>query len=84
MNNFTVNGKKLEDKKYALINSKKKMPNEHDAFLCIVDQCATIKKIKRTHDCIYLLPESRDESHHPLIFSTDDIIEINGCVEDVF
>jgi SOS-response transcriptional repressor LexA len=58
--------------------------NSKDAFLFIVNGWATIKKYKKDSDNIFLLPESKDEFHKPIILSEDDNISVNGKVVDVF
>ena len=42
------------------------------------------KKIKKEGDLIYLVPESHDEVHTPIILSEGDQLEIAGKVVDVF
>jgi len=84
MNAFRVNGKILQDKSYALVNTRDRTPNEQDAFLCLVNECATLKKIRKEKDCVYLIPVSEDSVHQPIIISQNDPLIINGKVEDVF
>lgn len=84
MNNFVVNGKNIEDGSMILVNKSKNDLNWHDAFLFIIDNCATIKKYKREWENIYLLPVSKDSSHLPIILNQDDNIILNWKVEDVF
>lgn len=84
MNKFAVNGKEIHDGAYALIDSTAKKVNAKDAFLFIVDGCATVKKFKKEGKNIYLLPESTDKTHHPLVISEADNLEVNGKVVDVF
>ena len=84
MNEFKVKWKKIENWSYVLINRKDTNLNNKDAFLFLVDWAATIKKFKKDGDIIYLLPESRDDYHKPIILSTDDNIIVNWKVVDVF
>ena len=84
MNEFKVKWKKIENWSYVLINRKDTNLNNKDAFLFLVDWAATIKKFKKDWDTIYLLPESRDDYHKPIILSTDDNIIVNWKVVDVF
>jgi len=84
MNEFKVKWKKIENWSYVLINRKDTNLNNKDAFLFLVDWAATIKKFKKDWDIIYLLPESRDDYHKPIILSTDDNIIVNWKVVDVF
>ena len=85
MNQFEIKWKKMSNGSYALIDSSiKYTPGDSWAFLCVVGECATLKKIKPAGETLYLLPESSDDSHKPIILSSDDKIEINGKVVDVF
>ena len=84
MNNFEVKGKKIENWSYILIDREATNLNNKDAFLFLVDWAATIKKYRQDWDIVYLLPESRDDYHKPIILSVDDNIIVNGKVIDVF
>ncbi len=84
MNNYEVNGKLIENGSYVLIRKDSNQLNNRDAFLFIVDGAATIKKYKQSGNCIYLLPDSKDEYHKPIILSADDKVLVNGKVVDVF
>jgi SOS-response transcriptional repressor LexA len=84
MNNFKVNGKFIENGSYVLVKKDEVNLNEKDAFLFIVDRSATVKKFKKDPSNIYLVPESKDEYHKPIILSADENIMVNGKVVDVF
>ncbi len=84
MNNFKVNGKFIENGSYVLVKKDEVNLNEKDAFLFIVDRSATVKKFKKDPSNIYLVPESKDEYHKPIILSADENIIVNGKVVDVF
>ena len=84
MNDFKLKWKNINNWSYVLINKNEKNINEKDAFLFIVDWCATVKVPKIDWDCIYLMPKSKDKSHKPIIISKDDNIMVNGKVVDVF
>lgn len=84
MNNHEVNGKYIENGSYVLIKKDATQLNEKDAFLFIVDRSATIKKFKRNGENTYLLPNSKDSYHKPIILSEDDRVMVNGKVVDVF
>ena len=84
MNNFEVSGKPVENGSYILVKKDEVNTNSKDAFLFIVNGWATIKKYKKDSDNIFLLPESKDEFHKPIILSEDDNISVNGKVVDVF
>lgn len=84
MNNYEVNGKLIENGSYILVNKQATSLNTSDAFLFVVNNSATIKKYKKDWSHLYLLPESNDEYHKPIILSQDDNVIVNGKVEDVF
>jgi SOS-response transcriptional repressor LexA len=84
MNNFEVNSKKIDNWSYVLIKKDEVSLNPKDAFLFIVNWAATLKKFKKDWDNIYLLPESQDEYHKPIILSEADNLMINGKIVDVF
>lgn len=85
MNQFHVNGKILVDWSYVLVNKDYNWQwDSSGAYVCIVNGFATVKKIKKEWNDTYLLPQSEDKEHTPIILSQDDIVEINGKVVDVF
>lgn len=85
MNNFSLRGKFLEDGAFVLVDSSiKAVDNPFAAYLCIINGAATVKKIKQEAGSIYLLPDSKDPEHMPIILSQEDSIEISGKVVDVF
>ncbi|MDD4151834.1 MAG: S24 family peptidase [Candidatus Gracilibacteria bacterium] len=84
MNNFLLNGKIIENGSLVLVNKGGKELNNKDAFLFIIDNCATIKKYKKEGENIYLLPESKDTIHTPIILSESDDVLLNGKVVDVY
>lgn len=84
MNNFSLNWKVIDNWSYVLIKKDEKNLNPKDAFLFVVNGWATIKKYKKEKDNIYLLPESNDDYHNPIILSENDEILLNGKVVDVF
>lgn len=84
MDKFVVNGKEIQNGAYVLVDGTQKKTNEKDAFLFILDWCATIKKMKKEANNIYLLPESSDKTHHPIVVTESDILDVNGKVVDVF
>ncbi len=84
MNKYEVNGKLVDNGSYILVNKQETWLNNSDAFLFVVNNSATIKKYKQEGDAIYLLPESNDEYHKPIILSAADNVLVNGKVVDVF
>jgi SOS-response transcriptional repressor LexA len=84
MNNYEIKWKTIDNWSYVLIKKDEVSTNSTDAFLFIVNWAATLKKFKKDWDTIYLLPESKDEYHKPIILSEDDNLMINGKIVDVF
>lgn len=84
MNNYEVKGKTIENGSYVLIDTVKTSPNSSDAFLFIVNGAATLKKYKKDGENVYLLPDSKDDYHKPIILSSDDTLSINGTIKDVY
>ena len=84
MNNYNVKWKTIDNGSYVLIKKDEVSTNSSDAFLFIVNWAATLKKIKKDGDTIYLLPESKDDYHKPIILSEEDNLMINGKIMDVF
>lgn len=84
MNNYEVNWKLIENWSYILVKTDETSLNWKDAFLFIVNGWATIKKYKKDWNNIYLLPESKDDFHKPIILTENDDIKVNWKVIDVF
>ncbi len=85
MNRFLLKGKPLADGAVALVDASKTVPDDpNSAYLCIVDGAATLKKVKRSGESVYLVPESDDPVHSPLVLSEEDSFMVNGKVIDVF
>lgn len=84
MNQYELWGKTLDNGSYVLIRKQAETPNEHDAYLFNVDGGATLKKYRKSGNQVYLLPESSEEHHHPIILSEHDDVRAMGKVVDVF
>ena len=84
MNDYEVNWKIVDNWSYILVKKDEVSLNSRDAFLFIVNWSATIKTQKQDWNAVYLLPHSKDEYHKPIILSSDDIIQVNWKVVDVF
>ena len=84
MNNCNIKWKTIDNGSYVLIKKDEVSVNSNDAFLFIVNWAATLKKFKKDWENIYLLPESNDDYHKPIILSEDDNLMINGKIVDVF
>ena len=84
MNKFEVKGKALENGSYVLIDKSVQNLNEKDAFLFIVNGWATLKRYKKQGTNVFLLPDSHDDFHTPIVLSESDSVSPNGKVVDVF
>ena len=84
MNNYQVKWKVIDNGSYVLIKKDETNLNSNDAFLFLVNGSATLKKYKRDWNLIYLLPESIDSYHKPIVLSEDDNIVVNWKIVDVF
>ncbi len=80
-----INGKALADWSHVLVNKDYIWQwDASGAYVCIVNWFATVKKIRKEWEDVYLLPESNDAEHSPIVLSSDDTVEINWKVVDVF
>ncbi|EKE26587.1 MAG: hypothetical protein ACD_4C00237G0002 [uncultured bacterium (gcode 4)] len=85
MNKFTINWKPLNNWSFALVNSWYDWTSDKNwAYVCIVNGFATVKKIKKEWNETYLIPESSDPIHSPIILTSEDVVEINWKVVDIF
>nr|MDD3720793.1 S24 family peptidase [Candidatus Gracilibacteria bacterium] len=84
MNDYKVKGKTIDNGSYVLIKKDETNIDSNNAFLFIIDSCATIKVPKIEGETLYLLPKSKDIIHKPIILSTSDDVKVNGKVVDVF
>lgn len=84
MNQCEVNGKVLDNGSYVLINKEEQALNERDPFLFVVNGWATLKRYKKAQNQVYLLPDSSEQHHTPIILSEHDNVHASGKVVDVF
>lgn len=84
MDKQEVNGKTIDNGSYVLIQKSDISLNESDAFLFEVDGGATLKKYKKNAGQIYLIPNSSDDHHTPIILSQHDNVRASWKVVDVF
>lgn len=84
MNKIEVNSKVINNWSYVLIKKNEPNLNTKDVFLFTVNGWATIKKYKKDWNDVYLMPESNDDYHKPIVLSQSDNIAVNGKVVDVF
>ena len=84
MNKCKVKDKYIDNGSYVLIKKDENSLNQSDPFLFIVNGAATLKKFKKQGEYIYLMPESSDDFHKPIVLTQSDDIASNGKVVDVF
>jgi len=84
MNMQEINGKTIDNGSYVLIEKTQISPNENDTFLFEVDGGATLKRYKKNADQVYLVPNSSEQHHTPIILSKHDDVRTSGRVVDVF
>lgn len=84
MNDFTINDKNINNGSLALIDKTYNTFEENDAYLFVINGCATLKTMKKEGNNIYLLPKSRDDYHQPIVLDFGDDIVVNWKVVDVF
>ena len=84
MNNVEIKWKMIDNWSYVLIKKGESSLNWNDVFLFTVNWGATIKKYKKDWENVYLMPDSNDDYHKPIVLSEADNIAINGKVVDVF
>ncbi len=84
MNACSVKGKMIENGSYVLIKKDEMSPSPSEPYLFVVNGAATLKKFKKDGEYVYLLPESKDDSHKPIVLTQDDDLSSNGKVVGVF
>ena len=85
MNQSKINGKKVENGDYVLVDPDYKNYNDNDKVLVVIDGLATVKTFKKIDaETIGLFPESIDKTHQPIYLTPDDNFIVNGKVVDVF
>jgi len=84
MDKVEIKWKMIDNWSYVLVNKSRTSLNNKDVFLFTVNGWATIKKYKKSWNEVYLMPDSSDDYHKPIILSESDNIAINGTVVDVF
>jgi SOS-response transcriptional repressor LexA len=84
MNRAEVNGKRIEDGDYIIVNSKDINVKTGDVVLAIIDNMATVKKMvdDRANGQIVLMAESSFD-YQPIYLHEDDAFTINGKVIEV-
>ncbi len=84
MNRAEVNGKKLEDGDYIIIDSEVQKPKSGDIVLSIIDGMANVKRYyeDKENNQIVLLSDSTHD-FPPIYIHKDDDYHINGKVVQV-
>jgi len=84
MNLISVNGKRIREGDFVLIDSTIRNFNNGDNVLVVIDGLATIKKFRKIDNKIIgLFPSSTNEKHKPIYLTPEDNFIINGKVIDV-
>jgi SOS-response transcriptional repressor LexA len=84
MNRADVNGKKIEDGDYVIVDSRRRSPRNNQIVVAIVDNKATIKRFidDRQNGQIVLQADSSFD-YAPIYLHPDDDFAISGTVVDV-
>ena len=84
MNRAEINGKKIEDGDFVIVDSNNKTPKTGDVILAIIDDKATIKRFTedRTNNQIVLRADSSYD-YEPIYLHEDDSFNVNGKVVSV-
>jgi SOS-response transcriptional repressor LexA len=84
MNRADVNGKKIEDGDYAIVDKRLREPRNNQVVVAIVDNRATIKRFidDRRNGQIVLQADSSFD-YEPIYLHPDDDFTISGTVVDV-
>ncbi len=85
MNQCAVEGKNIEDGDFVVVDGRKKDPHDADVIVAVVDNCATVKTLRRiSANEIALAPDSSNPEHHPIYVHPDDNFQVAGTVVNVF
>jgi repressor LexA len=79
MNKKVINGVEMDNGNFAIV-SKNQPIVDGDAVLAIIDDCATIKTIKKDKQMIVLYPESTNSMHKPIYLPMFEKNSIYGKV----
>ena len=79
MNMRDLNGKKLEEGHYLVVQRDSDFENG-DVVVAIVDGCATVKNIRKEDDVVILYPQSSNPIHKPIYLDVNSDSMINGKV----
>lgn len=79
MNEEMVDGTKISDGNYLIVDKDSTIENG-DVVVAIIENSATVKKIKRSKDMVVLYPNSSNPIHQPIFINKDWSGLINGKV----
>ncbi len=74
-----IDGKKIVNGSYIIVQKDADIENE-DIVVAIVDNCATVKRFKKTKDMIILYPNSSNPLNQPIYLERNTDSLINGKV----
>ncbi|MDA2936408.1 transcriptional repressor LexA [Patescibacteria group bacterium AH-259-L05] len=79
MNLSKINGKKIRENDFILVDPRVKNFNNGDKVLTVIDGLATVKVFKKIDKrMIGLFPESTNKKHRPIYLTPSDDFIING------
>lgn len=82
MNKAEIDGKKIEESDFVLIDSEYRTPKNGDYVLSVIDGMANLKKYEKDTKTgnIKLVSESTNPSHKPIYISSEDDFMVNGKI----
>ena len=83
MNRVEIDGKRIEDGDYAIVDYEYKNPKNGDIILSIIDGAANIKKFYRDEDGNIVLTSGSTQDFPPIYIHKNDDYMINGKVVQV-
>jgi repressor LexA len=83
MNRVEIEGKRIEDGDYAIIDYDFKDPKDGDVVLSVIESAANIKRFFRDEDGNVVLASDSTQVFPPIYIHKDDEFQINGKVVQV-
>ncbi len=74
-----IDGKRIENGSYIIVQKYSEIDNG-DIVVAILDNCATVKRLKKTDDMIILYPDSSNLLNQPIYLDKSTDMLINGKV----
>lgn len=74
-----IEGNEIKDGTYILVDKEANV-EDGDVVVAIIENCATVKKIKRNKDMIILYPNSSNSTHQPIYLDRNTESMLNGKV----